>query len=65
MAANPIIRSESDIELDDEADPESAHESTHLLHVVDARIRWIHFILGNAVLLPWNGASDLLLVSVY
>ncbi|KAF8911901.1 nucleoside transporter-domain-containing protein [Mucidula mucida] len=54
VAANPIIRSESDIELDDEADPESAHESTHLLHVVDARIRWIHFILGNAVLLPWN-----------
>lgn len=24
--------------------------------VVDARIRWIHFILGCAVLLPWNGA---------
>lgn len=22
----------------------------------DPRIRWIHFILGCAVLLPWNGA---------
>lgn len=24
--------------------------------LVDSRIRWIHFILGCAVLLPWNGA---------
>ena len=24
---------------------------------VDSRIRWIHFMLGSAVLLPWNGAS--------
>jgi hypothetical protein len=24
--------------------------------IVDPRIRWVHFILGNAVLLPWNGA---------
>ena len=24
---------------------------------VDSRIQWIHFMLGSAVLLPWNGAS--------
>jgi len=24
---------------------------------VDSRIQWIHFTLGAAVLLPWNGAS--------
>ena len=23
---------------------------------IDARIRWIHFALGCATLLPWNGA---------
>jgi equilibrative nucleoside transporter 1/2/3 len=25
---------------------------------VDSRIRWVHAMLGSAVLLPWNGASD-------
>lgn len=24
----------------------------------DGRIRWIHFVLGCAVLLPWNGTSS-------
>jgi solute carrier family 29 (equilibrative nucleoside transporter), member 1/2/3 len=24
---------------------------------VDPRIKWVHFMLGSAVLLPWNGAS--------
>ena len=23
----------------------------------DVRIRWVHFLLGCAVLLPWNGAQ--------
>jgi len=23
--------------------------------LVETRIRWIHFILGSSVLLPWNG----------
>jgi solute carrier family 29 (equilibrative nucleoside transporter), member 1/2/3 len=23
---------------------------------VDSRIQWVHFMLGSAVLLPWNGA---------
>jgi hypothetical protein len=25
--------------------------------LVDPRIKWVHFMLGSAVLLPWNGAS--------
>lgn len=25
---------------------------------VDNRIQWIHSMLGSAVLLPWNGASE-------
>lgn len=25
----------------------------------DRRIGWIHFILGSAILLPWNGTSNL------
>jgi solute carrier family 29 (equilibrative nucleoside transporter), member 1/2/3 len=24
---------------------------------VDSRIQWVHFMLGSAVLLPWNGVS--------
>lgn len=43
---------ESDVELDSANPPVE----------VDARIRWIHFVLGCAVLLPWNGmmlCSDL------
>jgi hypothetical protein len=37
--------------LDDEHVPPNAP--------VDSRIQWIHFILGSAVLLPWNGASQI------
>ena len=25
---------------------------------LDSRVRWIHFVFGCAVLLPWNGASQ-------
>jgi len=25
---------------------------------VDSRIMWVNFMLGAAVLLPWNGASE-------
>ena len=25
---------------------------------VDSRVMWVHFMLGAAVLLPWNGASE-------
>jgi hypothetical protein len=36
--------------LDDDLAPSSAP--------VDSRILWIHFMLGSAVLLPWNGTSE-------
>jgi hypothetical protein len=26
---------------------------------LDARVRWVYFMLGNAVLLPWNGTASL------
>ena len=31
---------------------------------VDNRIMWVNFMLGAAVLLPWNGASEVSLGSV-
>ncbi|KAF9482455.1 hypothetical protein BDN70DRAFT_853218 [Pholiota conissans] len=48
----------SQIELgnDGEAAEPVAHQQPehHAPHPVDSRILWIHFILGCAVLLPWN-----------
>jgi hypothetical protein len=38
--------------LDDNLAPSSASAP------VDSRILWIHFMLGSAVLLPWNGTSE-------
>ncbi len=57
LASHPVLPAEPDIEMEDEGDPDGAHESTHphFTHV-DTRVRWIFFILGCAVLLPWNGA---------
>ena len=40
-------------ELQDEEDIRE-HPSLEPVHV-DGRIRWVHFIFGCAVLLPWNG----------
>jgi hypothetical protein len=37
--------------LDDEHIPPNAP--------VDSRIQWIHYMLGSAILLPWNGVSQL------
>ncbi|KAF5393979.1 hypothetical protein D9757_000334 [Collybiopsis confluens] len=46
----PIPRAPAaDIELENEEEPFTPSSGT-----VDARIGWIHFILGSAVLLPWN-----------
>ena len=39
--------------IDDETQPSSNIPITGTK--LDGRIRWIHFILGSAVLLPWNG----------
>lgn len=59
--SDPVAQADSsDLQL--EADEEALagefvaqeHSVTH-----DSRIHWIHFILGCAVLLPWNGALHL------
>ena len=45
----------SNIDLD--ADAMVAEPPTDLPpFLVDSRVRWIHFVLGCSVLLPWNGA---------
>ncbi|EIW61775.1 uncharacterized protein TRAVEDRAFT_143867 [Trametes versicolor FP-101664 SS1] len=50
VASNTIPPSSPDIEVDEGFGPSIVHS-----HVtVDSRIRWIHFLLGCAVLLPWN-----------
>ncbi|KAK7471010.1 hypothetical protein VKT23_002424 [Stygiomarasmius scandens] len=50
VASNPIpFSDDSDNVLDDEQDRAPATPP-----VVDSRIRWINFMLGCAVLLPWN-----------
>ncbi|KAL0949190.1 hypothetical protein HGRIS_009268 [Hohenbuehelia grisea] len=57
VAANPIVPP-SEIELDNEGreldDELGATYDAPSSLVVEARIRWIHFILGCAILLPWN-----------
>ncbi|KAI9001317.1 nucleoside transporter-domain-containing protein [Trametes punicea] len=53
VASNPIPRASLDRDLDDETIP-SGTRSIHGRVNVDSRIRWIHFLLGCAVLLPWN-----------
>ena len=41
---------------------EEDEEGVEVLNVPpDSRIRWVHFLLGCAVLLPWNGAQSNLL----
>ncbi|TFK56135.1 hypothetical protein OE88DRAFT_1652758 [Heliocybe sulcata] len=57
VAANPAPRrlsiSEVDVELS-EAEEEDVFEQPVVAGYLDSRIRWVHFILGSAVLLPWN-----------
>lgn len=45
---------ETELDVEDVDDVETEPPPTH---PVDPRIQWIHFLLGCAVLLPWNGAS--------
>lgn len=47
----------SDIELDGD-EVETIVTASDIL--VDRRIRWINFMFGSAVLLPWNGAISLI-----
>ena len=48
-----VLETELDVE-----EAEGAVLSDPILpHPVDNQIRWIHFVLGCAVLLPWNGMA--------
>ncbi|KAJ7499272.1 nucleoside transporter-domain-containing protein [Mycena latifolia] len=51
VAANPLVLPDPDLDSE-----ESQDDASNLAPdvVVDSRIRWIHFVLGCAVLLPWN-----------
>lgn len=56
VASNPVLR-RSDVELDADDAADSNDSVAHRPAVsVNSRIRWIYFIMGCAVLLPWNGA---------
>lgn len=58
VAANPAPRrlsiSESNGDLSGAEEDDELDEPVVAAYL-DSRIRWIHFILGSAVLLPWNG----------
>ena len=59
LAPNPVALSESltrSLVLDPEND-EVIEETVMAVEVTPA-IRWVHFIFGCAVLLPWNGMSS-------
>lgn len=66
----PIARDESpdaaDLQLgdDEEALAEDFIAQEHAV-AHDGRIGWIHFILGCAVLLPWNGTQWKHIINVY
>ena len=47
IAEAELASGDTEDALDDEPTPSDAP--------VDGRIQWIHFMLGAAVLLPWNG----------
>jgi equilibrative nucleoside transporter 1/2/3 len=55
LAPNPVALSES-LVLDPENDDNVVEETVMAVEATPA-IRWVHFIFGCAVLLPWNGTS--------
>jgi solute carrier family 29 (equilibrative nucleoside transporter), member 1/2/3 len=57
----PTLASDSHVLLDDEPSDEPVGPAS--AEIVNAQIRWIHFVLGCAVLLPWNGAYSLFSLS--
>lgn len=59
VASNPIPEGSPDLDLDDDA-ALSGSGFIPTQNVMDSRIHWAHFMLGCAVLLPWNGALSLL-----
>lgn len=57
VAANPVSVASEDVEEDELI--QSAADVPPIVKRDNRRIQWIHFTLGCAVLLPWNGASHL------
>ena len=55
--ANVIPSTVLETELDVEEAEGAVLSDPILPHPVDNQIRWIHFVLGCAVLLPWNGMA--------
>lgn len=52
-----ILPASSEIELDEDETWDGRDPTiTSAENPLDARIRWIYFMFGAAVLLPWNGA---------
>jgi len=59
LAPNPVALSESltgSLVLDPENDEDVTQETVLAIEVTPA-IRWVYFVFGCAVLLPWNGVS--------
>ncbi|KAJ6627477.1 nucleoside transporter-domain-containing protein [Mycena sp. CBHHK59/15] len=54
VAAKPVVLPEPDVDAEESQDDASLTSDLAPNVVVDSRIQWIHFILGCAVLLPWN-----------
>jgi equilibrative nucleoside transporter 1/2/3 len=52
-----MIPASSDIELDGEDEVFDQSSIIALDTLVDTRIRWINFVFGCTLLLPWNGAT--------
>ncbi|KAJ7087195.1 nucleoside transporter-domain-containing protein [Mycena belliarum] len=54
VASNPLVLQDPDNELEESQDDITITSNPTSEIVVDSRIRWIHFVFGCAVLLPWN-----------
>ncbi|KAJ6538997.1 nucleoside transporter-domain-containing protein [Mycena capillaripes] len=52
VAANPVVLPDPDVDAEESQDDTTSDLAPDV--IVDSRIRWIHFVLGCAVLLPWN-----------
>lgn len=63
MSASPEPATYQPLSQDPEASDDAVHDEenaavrrVHAQEPLDSRVKWIHFVFGCAVLLPWNGA---------
>ncbi len=59
----PSAIEEGEIAVDDTIDDSILDGHLPSNAPVDNRIMWVNFMLGAAVLLPWNGASEVSLLA--